>query len=251
MILGGKIMDITFTLQDFEGPLDLLLHLIKQSNIDIFDIKIEDITKQYLEYITKMEELNLNIASEYLIMAAELIEMKSSVLLPRPVKNDNDDYEEDPREQLINRLLEYKQYKELSKKLKDMEEERKEIYTKVPMNQKNITEEVNVNLGNLTLDDLMAAFQKFLLRKEAEKPLHTKVTTKEYSINLRSEEIRSILRKKKKIEFTELFESYHKDYIVVTFLSILDLAKKQELSIEQNHNFEAIYLIHKGSDQNE
>jgi len=95
-------MDYCFTIDEFSGPLDLLLHLIKQSNIDIYDIKIEEITKQYLDYIHKMEEMNLNIASSYLVMAAELIEMKASMLLPKPEISE-DELEEDPKEKLINR----------------------------------------------------------------------------------------------------------------------------------------------------
>ena len=94
-------MDYCFTIDKFSGPLDLLLHLIKQSNIDIYDIKIEEIANQYLDYIKKMEELNLNIASSYLVMAAELIEMKASMLLPKP-EVDEDDYEDDPKERLIS-----------------------------------------------------------------------------------------------------------------------------------------------------
>ena len=241
-------MDMKFTIQDFEGPLDLLLHLIKQSNLNIFDIKIEEITKQYLDYITKMEELNLNIASEYLVMAAELIEMKSLVLLPQNKLEEDSEYEEDPREQLIERLLAYKQYKEITNDFKELEKSRKEIYTKIPSNQKDFTEEVTLSLGDVSLDDLVEAFRKFMIRKEQEKPLNTKITKKEYSVNHRSIEIKNLLKEKKKIEFTELFDVYSKDYIVVTFLSILDLAKKQELDIKQDHNFEKIILMLKGSE---
>jgi len=242
-------MDILFKIQDFAGPLDLLLHLIKQSDIDIFDIRIEEITKQYLDYIEAMENLNLNIASEYLVMAAELIEMKSSILLPKNKIETDDEYEIDPREQLINRLLEYKQYKEITKDFKELEEARKEIYTKVPSNRKNYMDDTTVNIKDVSLDDLVNAFQKFLERKDLEKPLNTKITKKEYSVHVRSTEIKDILKKKKKVEFKELFDNYSKDYIVVTFLSILDLAKKQELDIKQKSNFDEIYLTLKECEQ--
>ena len=135
-------MEYKVILNDFEGPLDLLLHLIKQSNISIYDISIDQITKQYMDYINKMEELNLTVASEYLIMAAELIEIKSSSLLPKQETHE-DEYEEDRREKLISRLIEYEQYKNITKSLKDLETSRKDIYTKLPseLTEFNVTEE--------------------------------------------------------------------------------------------------------------
>lgn len=237
-------MEYTITIDNFEGPLDLLLHLIKQSDIDICDISILDITKQYMDYINKMEEMNLNIASEYLIMAAELLEMKSNMLLPKP-KVENDEYEEDPREKLIKRLLEYQRYKEITEEFKELELSRKDFFTKEPSNLTEFKSN-NSNLEEGNVDDLLLAFKKFLERKELEKPLNTKVTTKEYSVSVRSSEIKTILKNKKKLYFEELFEEFNKNYIVVTFLSILDLARKQELTIQQENNFEKIYLLAKG-----
>ena len=230
---------------EFEGPLDLLLHLIKTSDVDIFNIEIDKITKQYLEYIEQMEELNLNVASEYLVMAAELMEIKSSILLPKP-EIQEDEYEEDPREKLIQRLLEYKQYKEVTSEFKDLEEARKEIYTKIPENLRNYQSEEVVPVLDIDLQVLMEAFQKFLQRKEDEKPLNTTVTTKEYSVRERSKEIRSILKTKKQVKFDELFEINKRDYIIVTFLSILTMCKKQEISINQDNNFNEIILSLKG-----
>lgn len=237
-------MEIKVMINDFEGPLDLLLHLIKQSDIDIYDISIVDITKQYMDYINAMEELNLNIASEYLTMAAELLEMKSNMLLPHP-KEESDEFEEDPREKLIKRLLEYEQYKEITQDFKDLELARKELFTKEPSNLEEYRIVVDSeHTGNV--DDLMLAFQKFLERKQLEKPLNTKIATKEYSVSIRSNEIRTILKDKKKIDFEDLFEEFNKNYVVVTFLSVLDLARKQELVIKQDNNFEKIYLTIKG-----
>ena len=226
----------------FEGPMDLLLHLIKESNIDICDISIEEITKQYLDYINMMEELNLDIASEYLVMAAELLEIKSSYLLPKKELETSDEYEEDPKEELIRRLLEYERYKNVTQALKECENMRNEVYTKPPTSIDEYTVNNNKVEETFSIDDLVKAFSKLLERKEFEKPLNTKITNKEYSVNERNNEIRNILKTRKKIEFTELFEVYTKDYLVVTFLSILDLAKKQELSIKQDNNFNKIYL---------
>lgn len=239
-------MEYKFLINDFEGPLDLLLHLIKKNNVDICDIKISDITKQYLDYLEEMENLDLNIASEYLALAAELIEMKSLVLLPKPEFSD-DEYEEDPRENLIKRLIEYKKIKESTPKLKELEEERKKLYTKVASNMKQYQDEnQKPDFNDIDLDCLLNAFSKFLERKEEEKPLNTKITKKEYSVSKRSREIKSLLKTKQKINFEELFEISTKEYIVVTFLSILALAKKQELIIKQDNNFSNIVLSLRG-----
>lgn len=227
---------------EFEGPLDLLLHLIKESNIDICNISIEVITKQYLDYINKMEELNLDIASEYLVMAAELLEIKSLTLLPKKEDLNTDEYEENPKDELIRRLLEYEKYKNITSALKECESKRGEIYTKAPSDMEEFIVKNNQVEENFSLNDLLNAFSKVLERKELNKPLNTKITNKEYSVNERSNEIRNILKSKKKVEFTELFEVCTKSYLVVTFLSILSLAKKHELLINQDNNFDKIYL---------
>jgi len=235
-------MEYKIMCPEFEGPLDLLLHLIKETNIDICDISIEVITKQYLDYINKMEELNLNVASEYLVMAAELLEIKSLSLLPKKEVENPDEYEEDPKDELIRRLLEYEKYKNITTALKECENKRSEIYTKDPSDLDEFLVKNNEVEETFSLTDLLDAFSKLLERKELDKPLNTKITNKEYSVNERSNEIRTILKSRKKVEFTELFETYTKDYLVVTFLSILDLAKKQELIINQDNNFNKIYL---------
>lgn len=229
-------MNIEIKINEFEGPLDLLLHLIKESKMDIFDLKIEIITDQYLEYINKMEEMNLDIASSYLVMAAELIEMKSRMLLPRHVEDD--EQEEDPQEQLVNRLIEYQRYKDLTKEFKELEEERHKVYTKSPENIKEYLPEVEViSNTDVTLDDLIKAFQKFLERQKENEPLSTKVTKKEMSVEDRRKSIRNILKKKHKFNFLELFDVLTKEYVVVTFLAILEMARQNELIIVQDQNF--------------
>lgn len=229
-------------LPEFEGPLDLLLHLIKKSDIDIYDVQIEDIVKQYMAYIEAMEILNLSIASEYLVMASELMEMKSRMLLPRSKIDEEDVYEENPREVLIRRLLEYERYKKVTSEFEKLEEERSSFYTKEVSDFREFKSSNEPVLVDATLSDLMDAFTKFLSRQENLKPLHTKVTQKEYSVSKRSLEIRSILRERKKIFFGELFTEFNRGYVVVTFLSILDMARKQELVIEQDNNFNDICL---------
>ena len=238
-------MEYKVTINDFEGPMDLLLHLVKSQNIDIIDLNVEEITEQYLGYIKEAEKLNLDIASEYLTLAAELIEIKSSSLLPKKEVLE-DEYEEDPRERLIQRLIEYQKYKEIIPSLKELEEERKNYFSKSPNNLKEFQDDIEINYGDLNLDVLMNAFQKFLERKQEEKPLNTKITKKEYSISVRSREIKEVLREKKNVYFDELFEIVTKDYVVVTFLSILSMAKKGELLITQKDNFSDITLSLKG-----
>lgn len=241
-------MDYKVTIDNFDGPLDLLLHLIKSSDIDIYNISIEEISKQYLDYIQAMKELNLDVASEYLVMASELMEIKSMLLLPQ-TKLEDEDYEEDPREQLIQRLIEYKQYKELVDDFKTLEEERKKTFSKESSDlQQYKRDNDEIDLGDTTLDDLILAFQKFLERKQLDKPLNTTITKKEYSIQQRSREIKDVLKVKKNIEFSELFEEFNRGYIVVTFLSVLDLAKKNDLIIKQENNFQKIYLSTRESD---
>jgi segregation and condensation protein A len=243
-------MEYKITINDFEGPLDLLLHLVKQSEIEIWDIKVEDITKQYLEYIKQMEQLNLSIASEYLVMAAELIEMKSRLLLPNNKEESNDDFEEDPRETLINRLLEYKKYKEVSTKFKELSQERNQVYTKEPSDLREYTDEnINFKLSDeIGLADLLDAFAKFMERKELTKPLNTRITTKEITVEERSRDIKCILKNKKNVSFIDLFDIINKEYIVVTFLAILEMTKKQEIIINQDNNFDNIRVSLRGSE---
>ena len=229
-------MEANFVINDFEGPLDLLLHLIKTSKMDIYDIKIEEITAQYLDFINRMNELNLDVASEYLVMASELTLIKSKMLLPR---QDEEEEEEDPRENLINRLIEYQKYKDMIDEFKSLEKERKDIFTKDPMNLYEYSDPIK-NDGDITLDNLVDALNKFLQRKEDEKPLETKIARKEILVTDRTNEIRSLLKKKKKVSFFDLFEVKTKEYVVVTFLSILEMAKKGEIVITQENNFNNI-----------
>ncbi len=237
-------MDYKVTIDKFEGPLDLLLHLIKESDIDIFDINIAEITNQYLKYIETMENLNLNIDSEYLVMAAQLIEMKSRELLPNETSDDLDEYEEDPKEALINRLLEYQKYKELALEFHDLEDNRKLMYSKIPSELTSFKSN-EVILDDISLDDLVLAFVNFQKRKLLERPLNTVVTRKEYSVHERCLDIIKRLNHKKKIKFEELFDIHSKDYVVVTFLAILDLAKNGRLMIKQDRNLDEIILSYR------
>lgn len=230
------------TIEDFSGPLDLLLHLIKESKMNIYDLKINEITKQYIEFINHMEKLNIDVASEYLVMASTLIHLKSKMLI-----NEKDE-EETPNdegitteEELKRRLIEYNQYKELTNNFKILENKRQEVYTKVPESLNEFRENIKLNTDT-TLDDLLNAFEEFLKRQKYLKPLDTKITEKELSVTKRSKEIKSILKKKKRMNFFELFEVVNKPYVVVTFLSILEMTKNKEISISQGKNFDNILI---------
>ena len=235
-------MEYKIKIDEFEGPLDLLLHLIKESNIDIYDISIEKITKQYMDYINAMEDLNINIASSYLVMAAELMEIKSRSLLPNNKDEVTEDDSESSKENLINKLIEYKKYKEVSETFKELESNRKNIFVKPPEMIDNYTEEHIVNDTDIGVDDLLKAFSDFLQRKEMEKPLNTKITNKEYSVKERKNYIKNTLLKKRKVEFEELFEEYNRSYIIVTFISLLEMCKEKSINIKQDNNFDKIFI---------
>ena len=233
-------MECKFKINDFEGPLDLLLHLIKDSKMDILDIKISMLTDQYLEFISDMKDLNLNVASEYLIMASELIYLKSRTMVPIDEEEVEDDFLHD-KEALVNRLLEYQKYKEVTDDFKVLEEKRKEFYSKLPSNINQYKVD-NISLENdVSLENLVNAFADFLKRKDSEKTITTNVKKREYSVEERSSQIRNMFKNKKRFEFFELFEEVSKPYVVVTFVSLLEMVKNNELRIVQENNFDKIY----------
>lgn len=234
----------------FEGPLDLLLHLINRLEIDIYDIPVAQITEQYLLYIKTMNELKLDVASEYLVIAATLLEIKSKMLLPKHEEDLNEDdtefsYEEDPRDELVERLIEYRKYKEAAYDLKSLEEERGLMYTKPPSDLSDFSKEIQPEKTdlNVSLYDMLAAFQKLLRRKKLQKPMATKIARQEISIEKRMVEILDELRKLKgRKNFNDLFPYQAKDHIVVTFLAILELIKRKEIDVEQQENFGDIFI---------
>lgn len=230
----------TLLIGDFEGPLDLLLYLIKKNKKEIFDIEISVITKQYLDFIKDMENKNLDIASEYLVMAAELIEMKSRKLLPHAEEEDVE--EENTEEELKKRLLEYQKYKESTSVFRELEEKRNSYFTKAPENMNEYSNEKIENDGSIGIFDLLDAFERLLERQKHNKPVNTKITKKEYSVKERIVSIRNMLKDRKKVRFEELFDDFSKPYVVVTFLSILQMSKGREINIKQDNNFSEIYL---------
>ena len=227
-------------INDFSGPLDLLLHLIKSNKMDIYDINIELITREYIDYINNNKDLTIDACSEYLVMASELIHLKSRLLLHHE-DEDDEEYEINNEEELRDRLLEYQKIKDMANDFRVLEEKRSYVYTKLPSNLNEFREEAKLNT-DITLNDLLSAFEEFLKRQKSKKPSVTTVTKKEFSVEERNNSIRKIIKDRGKINFLDLFDDISKPYVIITFLSILDLSKKSEIIITQDKNFGEIYL---------
>ena len=230
-------------INDFEGPLDLLLHLIKTSKMDIYEVNITYIIEEYLKYINAMQDLNIDIASEYLVMAAELIHLKSKMLIniEDEVEDESDEFAISSEEELKQKLIEYEKYKKSTDSFRKLEENRKEYLTRSPENISEYSKDIKYNM-ELSIEDLINAFLEYRKRLDREKPLETKITRKELSVKERINSIRNILKIKKKIVFTDLFESFTKEYVVVTFLSILNMSKNNEIMLSQKDNFSPIII---------
>lgn len=233
-----------FNINEFSGPLDLLLHLVKESKMDIYEVPIEQITNQYIEFIHEMENLNIDIASEYLVLASELICLKSKRLLN--IKDQEDDADQlefkiGSEEELRKRLIEYERYKEITENFKELEEKRSEVLTKIPSSLDEYRKDVKLNT-DITLDDLMNAFNNFLERQKYMKPLSTRITRREYSVGKRTHEIREILSKHHRVDFFDLFTEISKPFIVVTLLSVLEMTKNNEINLRQDKNFSNIII---------
>lgn len=235
-------MKPTFIIDDFEGPLDLLVHLVKESKKDIYEINIVSLTDQYINFINNMENLNIDVASEYLIMASELLHLKSKVLLNKDEEIVDDEYEIKSVDELQRKIIEYEQYRNITNDFKKLEEKRNEVFTKIPsMLSMYVDDSVVIN-SNITINDLLDAFNLFIERQKQQQPLNTKVVEKEYSIEERCNVIKQKLQTKKQIYFTELFDIMTKEYIIVTFLAVLEMTKKDEILLVQDKNFGDILI---------
>ena len=225
----------------FEGPLDLLLHLIQEHELDILDLPISFITEKYLAYLCMMEALHLDVVSEYLVMAATLAHIKSKMLLPQvPADQDDDSLEEmgDPREELVRRLLEYQKYKAAAEELAGRGIAGRDVFTRGAPAEEAKGE---APLGGMTLFNLLDAFNRVLKRANAE--LSREITAERVTIGDRMSELLDLLREKKRIVFDELFEGYVTNYdLVVTFLAMLEMAKQKLIRIFQSDAYSPIYL---------
>lgn len=234
-------MAIDVKLKIFEGPLDLLLHLIEKNKVDIYDIPISEITEQYLEYIRAMEEEDLDVMSEFLVMAAELLEIKAKMLLPAPKEEGE---EGDPRGELVRRLIEYKIYKYASDELKKQKEEAGRSFFKkqqIPREVLAYREEIDPAqvLGDVTLEELREVFQ-FVMRKKENKldPIRSsfgEIRQEEIKLEEKIAEVEKYICKQGRTSFFHLLEGQtSKEAVVVTFLSVLELMKVGKICARQD-----------------
>lgn len=243
-------MGIPVKLPVFEGPLDLLLHLIEKNKVNIYDIPIVEITDQYMDYIHQMEREDLNIMSEFMVMAATLISIKCKMLLPKEV--DEEGEEKDPREELVRQLLEYKMYKYMSYELRDkMAEAAKSIYKlpSLPKEVEDYKEPIDPQelLEGMTLAKLHKIFEDVLRRQENKKdPIRSKfgkIEQEEVSLPEKMSDVESYARTHKQFSFRELLgKQASKFQVVVTFLAILELMKTGKIRIYQEHIFDDIQI---------
>src|SRR5690625_859955 len=208
----------------FEGPLDLLLHLINKYEIDIYDIPVATITDQYITYLQTMQRLELNIASEYLVMAASLLAIKSQMLLPKPqIDEDANEYMEDPREELMHRLIEYRKYKQVAEQLQAKELNDKQTFTRSPVMVTKKTGKVPMEKDAISVYDMLGALHKMFERKSWDEPLDTRITKIEIHLDERMDEILHVIKEKRTgISFDQLFPYPSRSHIVITFIALLE-----------------------------
>jgi len=252
---------VLYKLETFEGPLDLLLHLIDKAEIDIQDISISEITDQYIAYLEAMQELELDVTSEFLVMAATLLAMKSRQLLPKPPVTDEPwvsfDEEEgyDPREELIRKLIEYRKFKAIASELREHEFERSQTYTREPADLEPFVPDIPQNpVEGLHVDDLVRAFRKALRRVQGRNRISA-IQRDEISIMDRIRDIVGLLRGRSeegedKVLFSQLIgDQMDRQEVVVTFLAILELMRRHWITCYQNQLFDEIVLSWTGREE--
>jgi segregation and condensation protein A len=219
-------------LKNFEGPLDLLLFFIKRDELDIYDIPISHITTEFLEYIHLMEELDLDVASEFILMASMLMSIKAKMMLPRDADDEEELDEDDPRYELVQKLLEYKRYKEMAEKMVVIDEETRKKYYRGYVEVDEVEKQASGEaLKDVTLFDLMAAFQKVLSDIKRQRSYH-KVERVSHTIEEQSEYVLRTLQEKGRQSFLELCHTFtSKIAVVVTFLAVLEMLKEHQINL--------------------
>jgi segregation and condensation protein A len=233
------------SLANFEGPLDLLLFFIKRDELDIYDIPIARITEEFLLYTQALQALDLEQAGEFIVMAATLMQIKAKMLLPKLERGQSEEDEEDPRAELVRRLLEYKQYKEVAEDLKGREDEHRYVYYRqfFKADEKVIPEETPEEiLKNVTLFDLLTAFKRALDRAP-KRDVHV-VEKISYTVEEQTEYILSLFTHRSQVTFFEMIDRMERIGVLVTFLALLELIKNQFVAFHQDDSFEDI-LIYK------
>ncbi|MRR36099.1 segregation/condensation protein A [bacterium] len=232
----------TVKLEVFEGPLDLLLHLIRKNEVDIHDIPLSIITREYLEYIKMMKELNLAIAGEFLVMASTLIQIKSKTLLPTPADEEStEEEEEDPRAELVRRLLEYQKYKEAAVSLTGRDMLGRDTYARTFISPELAEMMPEEQPAEGELFELIEAFRK-VLDRDSEESFH-EVGAESITIAERINEILSQLEGKESLLFDELFpEQFNRDFLIATFLAVLELCKLKMVKVVQANRYGSIWI---------
>ena len=236
-------MDYHIKLDLFEGPLDLLLHLISKAKIKIEDVSITEITEQYLDYLDKMKEFDVEIASDFLVMAATLLHIKSRALIPK--SKDEEQEEPDPEQDLIRRLTEYKKYKEASEKLRERENIYSSVYYKLPEELVDKKEKALSSIIEGDAQDLLSAFMKLMAQKKflkTERKVYP-IRRQPITVSERIHQIKELLCITSECSFFQLFEeSYHRSDVVITFLALLEMLKSNQICIYQQGQFEDIII---------
>jgi segregation and condensation protein A len=235
--------DYKVKLEVFEGPLDLLLYLIKKQELDIYDIPIEQITNQYIEYLTLMQMLNLEVAGEFLVMAATLMYIKSRMLLPEDQQvRDADDEGEDPRWELIRQLVEYKKFKDAALQLARREEQQANLFPR-RAGPPDVAADAEVPLAEVSIFHLIDAFHDVLKRASAREEFR-EIIEEKFTVSDKIEEILYTLRDRMELRFSELFEKATcRAEIVVTFLALLELIRLKRLKVRQEKAFGEIHVL--------
>ncbi len=236
-------MQYKLKLDIFEGPLDLLLYLIKKEDLDVCDISIAEVTDQYMEYIEMMKVLDLDVVGEFLVMAATLIQIKSRMLLPSPPQEQEE--EEDPRDELVRRLQEYKAFKAIAGQLRDKELERQNFYPRKvdEEEQKELRDDAKEVYFESNLFDLINAFTKAVERFK-EDPVY-EVVEEEFTVEQKIHDILHLLLKKSRMLLTDIFEKARsKMEVVVSFMAILELMRLKEIKVVQKRLFADIEIMH-------
>ncbi|MFH1877431.1 MAG: segregation/condensation protein A [Candidatus Omnitrophota bacterium] len=241
-------MSYKVKLNIFEGPLDLLLFLIKKEKIDIYDIPIARITRQYLEYMEIMQLLDLEIAGEFLVMAATLMHIKSKMLLPQEEGFAEEEEEEDPRDELVRRLLEYKKYKEAASRLHEMHDRCKDVFIRKGSGaREKIVSADGTEYLEASLFDLITALRNIL--KRVPKETFHKVIRNEFTVSDKIHEILHALSRQNKVYFSSLFrKARNKNEVIVIFLAVLELMKMREIMTVQRDSFSEIEIIRNTED---
>lgn len=235
-------MSYKVKLDIFEGPLDLLLYLIRKNEVDIYDIPIAIITEQYLEYLDLMTVLNLDIAGEYLVMAATLTKIKSKMLLP-PIEDGDEEEEEDPRAELMEHLLEYQHYKEVAFQLKSRELLEKDIFTRIQVDEQGAGDDSDGGIIEVSLFDLVDALRKVIEKKDLPGNL-IEVNVERISVKDKMFEIVMHLKEKQEIIFQSIFDALTTRYeIIVTFLAVLELIKLRAVKVFQVQPYGEIRIV--------